>query len=108
MTVSPEVLAAFVAAVFGGSGLLAVFLKWLEVRQSKPVNELVNLAEVQRQIREEVRVENAGLREDIAAVKAALISLTDVIDEILPGVQGLTAEQQDRLRRANNTAKMAV
>jgi hypothetical protein len=108
MAVNADLVAAFVAAVFGGGGLFALFLKWLEARRDRPVNELVTLAEVQRQIREEVRLENAGLREEMVRMKISMLALTDIIDELLPSIHGLDEGQKARLRAANNAAKLVV
>lgn len=108
ISIDPDLAAALIAAIFGGGGLFALFFKWIDNRQSRPVSELVSLADVQKQIREEVRLENASLREDVGRVKAALVALTDIIDEVLPSIQGLTSEQKMRLHQANNAAKLAV
>lgn len=107
-SIDADLASALLAAIFGGGGAFALVMKWFETKRTRPISELVSLADVQKQIREEVRVENQALREDIGRVKAALMSLTDIIDEVLPSIQGLTLEQKTRLHQANNTAKLAV
>lgn len=105
---SADLLAAFIVAIFGGGGLFAVFLKWLESRRAKPLNEIVSLAEIQKQIRQEVRQENAELRKEISSLRAAMVELTGVIDEILPGLHQLSEEHKDKLRKAHEAAKLAM
>lgn len=107
ISIDPDLLAAIVAAVFGGGGMFALVLKWLEAKRNQPLSEVASLAEVQRQIREEVRLENASLREEISSMRIALIKLTDILDEVLPHMQGLDERQRKRLHSANVAAKLA-
>lgn len=108
ISLDPDLLAALIVAVFGGGGLFALLLKWLESRAGKPLNELVSLAEIQKQIREEVRIENAGLRQEVSRLRLALLALTGVIDELLPGLQGISEEQKKKLHAAHDAAKLAM
>lgn len=108
ISIDPDLLAALIAAVFGGGGMFALFMRWLEARRGRPLSELVSLAEIQKQIREEVRNENAGLRKDISNLRAALVALTGVIDELLPSLHVLTDEQKSKLDEANSAAKLAM
>lgn len=107
ISIDPDLLAALIVAIFGGGGLFALFLKWLDARAGKPLNELVSLAELQKQIRDEVRLENAGLRSEIGSLRSALLALTGVIDELLPSLQ-LSDEQKRRLHDAHDAAKLAI
>lgn len=108
VSISPDLFAAIIAAIFGGGGLFAMLLKWAEGKRNHPVNEVASLAEVQKQIREEVRLENAGLRMEISNLRVAMVKLTHILDEVLPKIQGLSDEQKSKLHEANTVAKLAV
>lgn len=108
VSISPDLFAALIAAMFGGGGLFALVLKWLEAKRNHPVNELTSLAEVQKQIREEVRLENAGLRKEISSLRVAMVKLTQILDEVLPKIEGLSDDQKSKLHEANTVAKLAV
>ena len=107
MTINPDLFAALIAAMFGGGGLFAMMIRWLETRRDRPLSEVTSLAEVQKQIREEVRLENAELRSEISNMRIALLKLTDLLDELLPLIDGLSAHEKAKLHEAHKAAKLA-
>lgn len=52
--------------------------------------------------------ELAGMRRDLAEVRRALILRADVVDELLPYVQGLPDDKMLELRATNRAVKMAA
>lgn len=103
-----SLIAALIAAVFGGGGIAAIVFKWFEDKRTHPLNEIATLAEIQKQIREEVRLENAGLRQEIHDLRTALSNLTQILDEVLPTIEGLSQEQKNRLHAAKNSAHRSL
>lgn len=102
------VVASLIAAFFGAGGLFALLFRFFELKRTHPLNEIATLSEIQKQIREEVRVENAGLRQEIHDLRLALSNLTQILDEVLPKIEGLSEEQKGRLHAARASAKSSL
>lgn len=99
-----QFVAALLAALFGGGGIFALAMRWLETRRAEPLNELASLADLQKQIREEVRRENAVLRQELHDLRDALSTLTKILDELLPKIEGLDEDQKKLLHEAKHAA----
>jgi ribosomal protein L10 len=77
-------------------------------RGTKRAEEAKGLHGMTREFMEDMRKDNRDLSRTILAVKNALISLTETLDEILPHIKGITNVQLLELRRANRAAKLAA
>lgn len=51
---------------------------------------------------------NLKLQEEITSLKTVLNTLTDVLDKILPHINGLSPAQMQHLRDANTVAKLSI
>lgn len=59
-------------------------------------------------IRQQHRDEMAAMRNELGDFKMALIKRTDVVDELLPYVDGLPEDKLRELRRENQAVKFAI
>lgn len=100
-----ELIVAIVTALFAGgfmSNLLTTVTGWRKRR----AEEAEVLSRIGSAIREEVRHENAELRERMDRIAEALISLTDLLDELFPKVaDSLHPDERDALRTKIAKAK---
>lgn len=89
-------------ALFGGAVTRTVdFVLTRSQRRHDAASQLADIASTVTEL-------NQTLLNEVAVLKKAILVLTDTVDEILPHIKGLTAEQRTRLRDANNAAKLAV
>lgn len=96
---------------FGGggalSGVIIAVLSGLFSRGKQKADAAKSLTDATSAFTHAVTELNVSLREEIRLLKNAIISLTDVVDEIVPHI-GLDDIQRQRLKAANNAAKLAI
>jgi hypothetical protein len=99
---------AFVIALVGGGGGATIFSALIN-RKAQAAMRTNTLEEASASFRQEVRRENVDLKREIADMKKAFITLTDLLDDLLPGmVESLSPEDKLRLRDAVNKAKIVT
>src|SRR6476660_9092930 len=96
----PGDIVSMVGALATRGVLTAVWQSIVRPRKNK-VDEAATLERLSAAFREEIRKENNELRGRMDKVVQALTTLTDVLDDVFPKIQGLTAEERNRLRKAN-------
>lgn len=106
--VGVELIVAVATSLFAGGFMSSVFATAMGGRKRK-VDEAETLSRISSAIREEVRKENADLRERMDRIADAMIGLTDLLDEIFPKiVDSLRPEERDALRNKIKQAKRAT
>lgn len=95
------------ASVFT-SGAAVAIIQAMANRGTRKNDEAKGLHGMTREFMEDMRKDNRELNRTLLAVKNALISLTETLDEILPHIRGITNVQLLELRRANRAAKLAT
>lgn len=91
-------------AFFGGGFSTKVADHFLH----RKVSEADIITRLGASLREEIRLENAGLRERLDHVVDALTGLTDVLDDVLPNISGISPDNRKLLRQRINGAKRAA
>lgn len=97
----------FVAAIFGGGtgvGLITAFMN----RKATAAKGTSTLEEASGKFRDEVRKDNAELKKEMHDVKLALLTLCDLVGELLPGMTSLTPDQRKALSQAVLQGKLAA
>ncbi|MBV6360449.1 hypothetical protein R2325_16475 [Mycobacteroides chelonae] len=100
-----------VVAVLGAvatGGLLSKVWETITGRRKRRVDETQVLSAISTAIREEVRKENAELRDRLDKVIGAVSGLTDVLDELFPKITGLDDAERKTLRASLNLVKRAT
>jgi hypothetical protein len=87
--------------IFGGGGVLTAIGSW---RKNK-LDEAQILSNISAAIREEIREENTALRERLEEVMDAVIDLTNLLDDLMPKMTGLSPEERLALRYRLNRLK---
>lgn len=90
------------------SGAVVAGIQAIASRGTKRAEEAKGLHGMTREFMEDVRKNNRDLNRTLLAVKSALLSLTETLDEILPHIRGISNVQLLELRRANRAAKLAA
>ncbi len=102
-----ELVLALVAAIFAG-GFMTSVLTTITGGRKRKIDEAEALSRISTAIRDEVRKENADLRERMDRIAEAMIGLTDLLDEIFPKiVDSLHPEERTALRNKIKQAKKA-
>lgn len=97
-----------VVSLFGAlaaGGVLSKALEFVTGRRKRKVDEAQVLSAISTAIREEVRKENAELRDRLDQLLGAVTGLTDILDDLFPKITGLDEEERIALRRKLNLAK---
>lgn len=100
----PETIANLFATLAAG-GLLTKIWEFTTGRRKRKVDEAQVLSAISTAIREEVRKENAELRDRLDQLLGAVTGLTDILDDLFPKITGLNEEERIALRRKLNLAK---
>lgn len=95
------------ASAFTSGAAVAAIQTWAS-RGTRKSDEAKGLHGMTREFMEDMRKDNRELNRTLLAVKNALISLTETLDEVLPHIRGITNVQLQELRRANRAAKVAA
>ena len=102
-----ELLIALITAIFAG-GFMSNLLATVTSGRKRKMDEAEALSRISSAIRDEVRRENADLRERMDRIAEAMIGLTDLLDEIFPKiVDSLHPEERVALRNRIKQAKKA-
>lgn len=105
MLTTTEVVVALVTSLFAGGFMSNLLMTFVGTRKRK-TDEAEALSKISAEIRQEVRQDNQELRERIDRLADALISLTDMLDELFPKIAtNLHPEERDALRAKINNAK---
>ncbi|MDM2418408.1 Uncharacterised protein [Mycobacteroides abscessus subsp. massiliense] len=102
-----ETVVAVLGAVATG-GLLGKVWETITGKRKRRVDEAQVLSAISTAIREEVRKENAELRDRLEKVIGAVNGLTDVLDELFPKITGLDPAERKALRASVNLVKRAT
>lgn len=100
-----------ILAATGSAALGGIIVKVIDIfvgRNNRKIDAAKALTEATIHFTAAVSELNVNLHKEISVLKNAILSLTDAVDEILPHIEGLTPLQRERLRNANNAAKLAI
>ncbi|AER26086.1 membrane protein [Mycobacterium phage Diminimus] len=100
-------IATAIGALATGGVLTTVWGSFFAPKRDK-TSEAEAIQKLGAEIRQEIREENAALRERMDVVVNAVISLTDLLDDLFPKITGLSDEERIALRHKINLAKRAT
>lgn len=104
----PELIIAALTALFAG-GFMSNLLATVTGARRRRIDEAEVLSRISSAIREEVRKDNAELRDRMDHIAEALIGLTTLLDELFPKMaDSLHPDERDALRHRINQAKRAT
>ncbi|QNJ56843.1 membrane protein [Mycobacterium phage Reindeer] len=105
--VDVAMVATVVGALATGGVLTAVWNSVFPPRRDR-TSEAEAIQQLGADIRREIREENEALRLRMDVVVNAVISLTDLLDDLFPKITGLSEEERIALRHKINLAKRAT
>lgn len=97
-------LAPYAAAIVA---LIVALISMVTGRRRRKLDEVETLATLSANFREEIRKENTELKLEMRGIRRALLTLTNLLDVMMPSITGITDEQKVTLREASNAAKLA-
>ncbi|CKH14147.1 hypothetical protein PXH78_27025 [Mycolicibacterium smegmatis] len=96
-----------ILAILGGGGA-STLMNYLFGKRGRRLDEARIAAEISRELREELSEKAEKQTETIGLLRSVIISLTGLLDEIFPRIEGITPEERNRLRDANLEARLTA
>lgn len=97
-----------ILGLLAGGGLLNQVWGSLFRPRGQKTSETISIAELSAAFRKEIREENVELRARMEVIVTSLNTLTNCWDDLSPKILGLSAAERERLRQANNAAKIVA
>lgn len=100
-----EMLVAVVVAAFSGGVVTHLLSRWFPSRKEK-LDEADIMSRISTQLREELLEEKIKQDQTIKDLRSVIINLTDLLDEVLPRMAGVTEDEKRKLRAAAVEARL--
>jgi hypothetical protein len=100
-----ELAVAIVVAALSGGVVTHLLSRWFPSRREK-LDEADIMSRISTQLREELFAEKQAQDKTIHDLRKVIINLTDLLDEVLPKVDGITTEEKLKLKAAALEARL--
>lgn len=95
------------AATFITGGVLNQGLTWLTSRRKNRIDEAKIISEISAKLRAELFEQYEQRGKTISILRRMIIKLTNLLDEMLPKIKGITHAEFERLRDTTLEARLA-
>lgn len=99
--VDAPTIAIIASILFGSGGWVSAIASWRKTR----IDESTALSRISKEIRDEIREENKEMRDRMDKVVQAVLSLTNMLDDLFPKITGLSTDELIQLRLRLNHLK---